>query len=270
MKTYVIAEAGSTWWPHRENIDRLIAIAQEAGASAFKLQWTSDGEKLAARRHAPELAAMYTRYLQWPKSWHAEIKTACEAARLDYLCTVCLSEDIAVIVPYVSRFKISSFDASDEIFYRACRRFQKPLIISTGMMEAQEARNMLEYLEEDDAALLCTSAYPCPIDQVNLNILRNWDWAKGDGRFLIGLGLSDHTAHLLTGAFAVCCGAEIIEVHVRLDDTPPENPDYGHSLSPEQLKEYILNIRIAEMMLGDGIKKVMPCEQNMLKYRVKN
>jgi N,N'-diacetyllegionaminate synthase len=73
---------------------------------------------------------------------------------------------------------------------------------------------------------------------------------------------------VLTGALAVACGATIVEVHFRLDETRKDNPDFAHSLSPGNLTTYIANIRKAERMLGDGVKKVEASEVPMLQHRV--
>ena len=82
-------------------------------------------------------------------------------------------------------------------------------------------------------------------------------------------GYSDHTHDVLTGALAIAAGARILEVHFRLNDTDPANPDYATALSPGQLKDYISLVRKAELMMGDGIKRPQPAEAEMMKYRVK-
>jgi sialic acid synthase SpsE len=81
-------------------------------------------------------------------------------------------------------------------------------------------------------------------------------------------GFSDHSGHVLTGAVATAGGARIIEVHFRLDSTDPANPDYGHSLSPEQLIQYVQNVRFAEAAMGNGVKKMQPSERRWARYRV--
>ena len=73
--------------------------------------------------------------------------------------------------------------------------------------------------------LHCISEYPCPIDKIDLTACSPIDSYDNTVR-----GLSDHTAHVLTGAVAVGAGARVIESHVRLWDTPQDNPDYPHSL----------------------------------------
>ena len=70
------------------------------------------------------------------------------------------------------------------------------------------------------------------------------------------------------GAYAVIKGAEIIEVHFRGYGTTPAAPDFCVSLTPGELAQYVMNIRQAEIILGDPIKKQQECEKEMAKYRV--
>lgn len=81
-------------------------------------------------------------------------------------------------------------------------------------------------------------------------------------------GLSDHSRHALTGALAVAAGATIVEAHLRLDDTPAENPDYAVAFSPSEFTQYVKNIRDAEVMLGTGRKEIQACEHEMLSFKV--
>lgn len=268
VKTFIIAEAGSTWNPEPYGMYRLIDIAKDCGADACKFQWTSSAKRLAERRHAPELAEPY-KILEWPASWHHTLKQRCDTVGLEYMCTVYLPEDVPVIASYVRRFKIASLEAMDRELILACRPFRKPIIISTGIFTGAEVSSLVPHLYSGDTLMQCVSAYPCPIDQANLgviHVLHGIDLYSGPG---LNLGFSDHTAHVLTGALAVAAGAEVIEVHFRLDFTPPENPDYGHSLTPSQLKVYVENVRFAEKMMGSGEKKIQESEQANFRFRVK-
>jgi sialic acid synthase SpsE len=112
----------------------------------------------------------------------------------------------------------------------------------------------------DLTILHCVAAYPTPASQMNLSAI------KYPG--LLRCGLSDHSGDLLTGALAVACGAEIIEVHFRLDETRKDNADFAHSHDPWSLGEYVAAIRKAELMLGDGVKKIEACERDIVKHRV--
>lgn len=267
---FLIAEIGSSHDGSLDRAKRLIDVAMEAGCSAAKVQFWSDASRLAARRHAPELEPVYRRY-QIPAFWLDELARYC-GNRIEFMATVYLPGDLPLVAPHVRRWKIASFEATDRAFLLAHLPYDKPLVISTGMMTAADVRELDEWLMDyddlppevycDTALLHCTSAYPCPLDQANLGAIR---WLK---EWWVGpVGLSDHTAYEWTGALAVAAGAAVIEIHVRLDDTDPANSDYPHSLMPEQLRAYVEHVRLAERMMGSGKKAPQPAEAAMMRYR---
>ena len=272
-KTFVIAEAAATHDGDREKMSRLITLVAEIGAAAIKFQWVSRAERLCERRHAPDYLEAY-RLLEFDPALHWRLAEQSQKYGLEYLCTVYIPEDIAVIARYVTRFKVSSFEATDAHFVALHAEWPtKPLIISAGM-GADPSRAIRAYysgiLSCDSqrkavAVLHCVSAYPCPDDQIGLAALRERPMRSSP----LATGLSDHTRHPWTGALAVAAGAQIIEFHVRLDDTDPGNADYAVSRSPKEALAYVANIRTAEAMLGDGVGCVMPAEQEYLRYRVR-
>ena len=203
---------------------------------------------------------VYRKY-QLPAECLPLLKAQCDHAGIEFLCTVYLSEDIPVIAPFVQRFKVASFEAGDVGFVEAHARYGKDILISTGMMgdPTVEYRRVLDTLPAPARVqwLHCVSAYPCPLDQANIRGVRTMS------------GYSDHTHHVRTGAYAVCAGARILEVHFRLADTDPANPDYGTALDPYELGLYVGYVREAEMMLGDGVKRPQACEAEMSRYRVR-
>ena len=256
MRTFVIAEAAATHDGSLDQALRLVNLARVIGANAVKFQWCSSPERLAERRHAPEYLEVY-QMLAFPSIWFPVLKTACTEAGLDFLCTAYLPEDIPVVAPYVARFKVSSFESRDQEFLSMHYRVDptKPVIVSTGMHGEPGVDDYhFEYTN-----LHCVSAYPAPLDEMNLAVLR-------DGGFK---GLSDHSRHEWTGALAVAAGAEIIEFHYRLDDTDPGNADYEVAFTPAEAARYVANIRLAERMLGDGVKRMQPSEIPYTKYVVR-
>lgn len=256
-RTFVIAEAASTHDGDYDKALRLIDLASIIGADACKFQWVSKAERLCERRHAPEYLAAY-KLIEFPRDWLKGLANYCQVRGVEFMCTVYLPEDVQDILPFVKRLKLSSFEAEDQGMLRVVTNLvettRTEAIISLGMNghgELWPAPNV-HYLH-------CVSAYPTPLSDINLRQVR--DWPKR--------GLSDHTKHPWTGGLAVALGAEIIEFHMRLHDTSHSNADYLVSRDPEEAREYVQNIRTAELMLGDGVKRVMPAEEPMLKYRVK-
>ena len=252
---FVIAEAGSCHDGDIERAYRLIKEAGRAGVDAVKFQYIGDPALLATRRRAPEYTQVYKQY-QVPEVWLSWLSLACQASGVEFMSTVYLEQDIKTVDPWVKRHKIASFEAGDDQFVNAVLACRKETIISTGMSTLKPAppkeRKRVKYLH-------CVSAYPCPHDQASLAVLRS-------GLFD---GYSDHTKYPFTGGLAVAAGAKILEVHFRLDDTNPENPDYGTALNPDQLGVYVEFVRKAETMNGDGKKAPQPAEKLMSKYRVR-
>jgi sialic acid synthase SpsE len=148
----------------------------------------------------------------------------------------------------VSLFKIASFEANDPILLdaHAAQPVAKQVIVSMGMGARQSL--IKQHLRLHDVRYLhCVSAYPTPVEDLHLAQIG----ALGRD------GFSDHSApeQTWTGGLAVAAGATIIERHLRADDTPSCNPDFGH-------------IRFAEQCLGTVDVHANPSEAPMRPYRV--
>ena len=257
-RTFVIAEAGSTHDQSLTKAYELCIEAQCAGADAVKFQYWSYSQRLAERRHHPELASVYEGY-RIPESWVKELRTYCGKIGIEFMCTCYLPEDLDFLAQHVNRFKISAFEATDIEFVSSHLKYGRETFISVGMVDMKSAQALIPNGRSDILRPLhCISAYPPAANQLNLSCIRNGFYGFSDNG-----SLSE-----LTGALAVACGAKAVEVHFRLDRTQPDNPDYHHSLRSDRLRRYIDNIRKAEMMLGDGIKRQVPCEDKLLSYRV--
>jgi sialic acid synthase SpsE len=111
--------------------------------------------------------------------------------------------------------------------------------------QTNEAKSLLQ---NQVTILHCTSEYPAPFEELNLNAL---DHLKEV--FTLEVGYSDHSEGILAPIAAVAKGAKIIEKHFTLDKELP-GPDHKASLNPLELKEMIQSIRTIELALGNGNK----------------
>ena len=202
---------------------------------------------------------MYERY-RLPAEWIQPLAEEANQWGMDFLCTTYLTEDIPVVAPWVTAFKIASCDALDEEFFEAHLRYEKPIYMSVGLLTEAELESVLARREKVGRAqlklLYCVSAYPCPVDDINLSAITRYDLD----------GFSDHTANPLMGALAYMAGARIIEAHIRRNATPPDNPDYPHALDHYGWTAYVQNIRTAERALGSGEKLTQPSEAALRRF----
>ena len=109
-------------------------------------------------------------------------------------------------------------------------------------------------LAEKVTLLHCTTEYPAPFEDANLNAMTTLRETFG-----LDVGLSDHTPGIAVPIAATALGAQIIEKHFTLDRTLP-GPDHQASLEPEELKAMVLGIRAVELAMGDGVKQPQPSE----------
>jgi len=111
--------------------------------------------------------------------------------------------------------------------------------------------------ETRDVILLhCVSAYPAPLEQLNLRVI-----SALRGAFGVPVGFSDHTLGSEAACAALALGARVFEKHVTLSRGLP-GPDHQASSEPQELARYVQTLRSMMISLGDGRKRVMPCEEN--------
>lgn len=216
-RVFVIAEAACTWLHGGlEAAYRSIRAAKDCDADAWKSQWTSDYAAMHARRG---VVGDHYKRLAWPREWLPLLKAECDRVGVEFMCTVFIPQDIPTVAEYVDRFKVSAFESGDVKFVKAHEKYEQPVVISRN--------NGLGFNSSD---LYCVSEYPTPLGHLKLSkAFEAIDDTICGPQVQFG-GLSDHTTSVLTGAVAVGAGARILEKHVRLVDTPKDDPDYGHSL----------------------------------------
>mgnify|MGYP001376689236 FL=1 len=124
-----------------------------------------------------------------------------------------------------------------------------------------EIRNALEVLNssykvrKDITVLHCTTEYPAPINEVNLDAM-----ITIRDEFRVPVGYSDHTLGIEIPIAAAALGAKVIEKHFTLDCNL-DGPDHAASLEPNDLKDMISGIRKIELAMGHGEKKPSQSEK---------
>lgn len=123
-----------------------------------------------------------------------------------------------------------------------------PTVLSTGMATLAEVDEAVRTFRgtgnQQLVLLLCTSAYPTPMDAVNLRRL-----AALRSAFGCLVGFSDHTATNTAALGAVALGACWIEKHFTLSHDLP-GPDQHFSATPGEFGALVRGVRELEAALG--------------------
>lgn len=273
---YVIAEVSAN---HNGSIDtatQLIHEAKRAGADAVKLQTyrpdtiTIDAPGADFRIEGglwggQTLFELY-RHAHMPWEWHAPLF---ETARKSGITIFSSPFDTTAVDLLESlnapAYKIASFEAVDLPLIRYVAATGKPMIISTGMADADEIQEAVDAARaggcRELALLHCVSGYPAPAADYNLRTL-----ADMRERFGCVTGLSDHTLDNTTAIASVALGACILEKHFTLDRSGG-GPDDSFSLEPAGLAELCRGARTAWDSLGRVDYGRKSSEQGNVKFR---
>ncbi len=266
-KVLIIAEAGVNHNGSMELAKKLIDEAVLANCDYIKFQnfvaekMTSKSANKADYQNKTtdkdESQLDMLKKLELTKEGTLELKAYCEKVGIKFLSTPFEEESLELLLEVgIDLIKIPSGDLTNLPFLRAINKKGLPVILSTGMATLDEIRESLALLKDCDVSLLhCTTEYPCPFEDVNLNAMQTMK-----EEFNLPIGYSDHTAGIEVPIAAVALGATIIEKHFTLDKNM-EGPDHKASLEPYELKAMVSAIRNIEKSLGSFDKKPSPSEE---------
>jgi N,N'-diacetyllegionaminate synthase len=266
MSTYVIAEAGVNHNGDVSTALELVDRAKESGADAIKFQTfiTDDIVTKGAKKAGYQLLQTGGRETQFEMLKKLELSQDsflsigehCKKNGIVFLSTAFDLESLDFLDKQldVPLFKIPSGEITNLPLLMSIATRGKPVILSTGMSTIDEIRDAYIVLQENGAAemslLQCTTEYPAPKNEVNLNVMTTLK-----KEFHCRVGISDHTEGIEIAIAAVALGADIIEKHFTLDKNM-EGPDHKASLEPNELFAMVKAIRNVEMAIGDGVKTV--------------
>ena len=273
---YVIAEMSANHNGGIDNAYKIIDMAKASGADAIKLQ-TYTADTITMDMKTPEFMiegglwdgqSLYELYKGafMPWEWHEPLFEYAKKVGITIFSSpfdntaVDLLEDLNT-----PAYKIASFEAVDLPLIKYVAQTGKPMIISTGMADAEEIQEAIEAAREggckDLAILHCVSGYPAPAADYNLRTLTDMQ-----DKFGLVTGLSDHTIDNTTAITSVALGASIIEKHVTLNRNGG-GPDDIFSLESKELKQLCAGVETAWESLGQIDYGLKSSEQSNVKFR---
>ena len=224
--------------------------------------------------------------LELPDEAFFNIKMACDDLGIGFMSTAFDSASLNFLVQKIGieTLKIPSGEITNAPLILEHAITGKDIILSTGMSNIDEIRDALaviafgyispseilpkdhlfrkffesrvaqESIQNKVTLLHCTSEYPAPYEDLNLNAMQTL--AK---EFNLQIGYSDHSLGIEVSIAAVAMGAQIIEKHFTLDNAM-EGPDHQASIEPDELARMVQSIRNIDLATGSSAKKMQTSE----------
>lgn len=276
--TYIIAEMSGNHGGKIENALKIIKAAKEIGADAVKLQTyrpdtitlDCDNEDFQLTKDCPwnDRKTLFKLYQQayTPWEWHEELFEYARKIEIEIFSSPFDFSAIELLEKLnAPAYKIASPEVTDIPLIKKAAETGKPIIISTGLATLDDLSLAVETVYKTGnkqlVLLKCTSAYPTPIDQANLQTIKDLS-----ERFNCVAGLSDHTLGTLVPIVAVSLGARVIEKHFTMSEIG-DTVDSFFSLDEVNFKKMISDVRDAEKSIGQVTYEIADAAKDSLHGR---
>jgi N-acetylneuraminate synthase len=261
QKPYVIAEMSAN---HNGNIDKAMKIilsAKESGADAVKMQtYTADTMTINSKKTDFKInhGLWKDKYLfdlyksaETPFEWQKTLFDYAKEIDITLFSTP-FDESAVDILEKLNTpaFKVASFEITDIPLLKYIASTNKPIFISTGLSSEVEISEAIDAIKSvNDCPILlfhCISNYPANLIDTNMSMIKTLQ-----KRFLLPVGLSDHTIGNHAAIIATSLGCCAFEKHFTLDRND-KGPDSEFSIEPQELKILISDITDTWKAMGRG------------------
>ncbi|MDC1317223.1 N-acetylneuraminate synthase [Flavobacteriaceae bacterium] len=266
-KTIIIAEAGVNHNGDIETAKKLIDAAADSGVDYIKFQ-TFKADRIVTKNakkadyqiknqdKSNDSQFNMLKKLELTEKDHYKLIEYCKSKKIKFMSSAFDIEGLKLLNKLnLDFFKIPSGEITNYPYLNKISKFNKKVVLSTGMSNINEIKAALDILTSKKVSLNqitvlhCNTEYPTCFSDVNLNAMINIK-----NTFNVNIGYSDHTLGIEVPIAATALGAKVIEKHFTLDRNMP-GPDHAASLNPTELKSMVKSIRNIENALsGTGLK----------------
>ncbi|MBA7520022.1 N,N'-diacetyllegionaminic acid synthase [subsurface metagenome] len=198
---------------------------------------------------------------------HVILKKYCDEIGIDFCSTPFANEEVDLLnkigVPF---YKVASMDINNITLLKHIARYNKPVVLSTGMASLAEIENAVKAIEGEGnnqiVILHCIAIYPPKMKDINLRNISMLQKA-----FNYPIGFSDHTIGTSIPLASVALGVCVIEKHFTLNK---DLPGWDHQISadPKELEKIVRESKNIQKSLG-SYKRIISKdeEEKKLKFR---
>lgn len=202
--------------------------------------------------------------LELSKDNFIELKNYVESKGYDFISSFTDENSLDFLQDIgVTGLKLASQRLADYNLLQQAANTKLPTIISSGMSDISDIDKVVDIFKDSDKYLLqCTSTYPCPLDELNLNVISTYKQRYGDN--ILGYGFSGHHTGVAPDIAAYMLGARIIERHYTLSRSM-KGTDHAASLERKGVENILRYINQIKQSLGSTEKTILDSELPALK-----
>ncbi|MCM8530267.1 MAG: N-acetylneuraminate synthase family protein [Lentisphaeraceae bacterium] len=260
---FFIAEIGGNHEGDFEYAKRLTQLGIDSGANAVKFQLYK-GDTLVSRVEGGARNKHFKKF-ELSQKHYLDLVDMCEKANAMFMASVWDEKMLTWIDPYLSVHKVGAGDLTCFPMIKNLVKTGKPIILSTGLSTMEEVKQTVDFIyeleesyvtDEKLALLQCTSSYPCPDEDANLDAM-----LALKEQFCLPVGYSDHTVGSDAIEIAVAMGAQIIEKHFTDTRENKEFRDHKVSLTCEEVQKFLTKVKRIKKLKGTQNKFVTKSEK---------
>lgn len=252
----LIAEIGGNHEGDFEYAKKLARLAIDSGVDYVKFQIYT-GDSLVSSLESPVRNKHFKKF-ELSKKQHIYLAEMIIEAGVKYTSSVWDLDAMDWIDKYISLYKIGSGDLTAYPVLQKTALREKPMILSTGLANIEEVVGAVKYIQNCNSiyekadmlgVLQCTTMYPIPFEDANLNVMHQLREKTG-----MTIGYSDHTEGSKALMYAAAMGAEILEFHFTDNRKGKEFRDHKVSLTPVEIKELTKELDDIKKLSGMATK----------------
>ena len=257
-RVLIIAEIGNNHEGSFQNAIKLIDKASEAKVDAVKFQ-TFDTNLYISESNKERFEKL--KGFELSKEEFEKLSLYSKEKGLKFISTPFDVPSALFLSQIVDYIKIASGDNNFYALINKVLSFNKPTLISTGLINSFQIKELLDFIKKTDfnmdllTMLHCVSDYPVENNSANLDSIRFLL-----DNFHISVGYSDHTQGIEACIASVSLGARVLEKHFTLDKNFSDFRDHQISADPKEMANLVRSVRIVEDQIGQFEKEIQKSE----------
>ena len=269
-KPFLIAEIGINHNGSLNLAKKLIDMAKDCGFDAVKFQKrnpdisTPEKQKqIISSTPWGEISYLkYKKKLEFNLTHYKEIDRYCKKRKIIWFASAWDTESQKFLRKFKFKYnKVASAMLTNHVLLKEIAKERKTTFISTGMSTYKDIAAAIKIFKMNKCKFIlmhCVSTYPCPIENLNLNMIITLK-----NKFKCDVGYSGHESTVSPSIIAFLLGANYIERHITLDRSM-WGTDQSASLSKTGMETLTSILKKAPYIVGDGVKVFSKEERKML------